>query len=872
MRTLDRLIRIIYKELPLSEFMNNKKDSCLDKTCMLEFGFDLKSREFKEIIKQKYLEIYPQNYSADEIDYTIDHVCQLIEGKYGLSKPKLSTIKILLYVAEELLFLNSNEVKVDFDDLLELNGIINKLDGNVLFAAKLALENKVVETFQKYRILHNNERLTRILEKGIAENHMHLKGSGYTAEMNWLAFSNHPDLAFKEFEEIINSRNVLAPTKEIISSYKIRFVKAYLMAKLELGEEQCQKREGKIWNKKEMQEIISYTSLERYELLFAKHKEKINFWQGVYYDKYKKYEESDKKYFLSEREFLRDLFKLFLCGKMDEFTHYLFNCYIMAATKFKLYFYQDNVGMGFEKFKYSENIKESLIWQRGSVSVYQTVFDKYYEEGNIKKIEFRIAPKDSASDYVKLMKDIRIADEKVRKNLMISEENKIKYGFIIHYIKDKSDFNKKEGISRKEESYHVIDQKSAALISFFDQYDNIKRNLKDDILVDDEYRNKIVGIDTANYEFNCRPEIFGYSFRRQRKEIYSSHKLNFTYHVGEDFTNLLNGLRAIDEVIEFLGFGRGDRFGHSLALGLEVEKYYATKRNIIHTTAEDYMDDLVWLRYFLEEEDMAELNCFIKDSSYTVQGILRFLEDEFSLYFSKYHLEKLGPENYSIWDYQCAYRLRGDYPLVYGEIEKAYHEQKKSKDYSHENFYRKMTQRYSEKLNSINKKHRDCFLNPKARKLFYYYHFSAHFKEFHEIKVKLEVKDIYITAVKLAQYALRKKVYRNEIGIESNPSSNRKIAFISKYIDLPFLHFNKTHLDESAQYDLSTTINSDDSGIFQTDLSLEYAYVVATLNREGFDMESIYRYIEYMRENSMVQSFVLEDNIRRQEFKRKRKS
>ncbi|RRD95670.1 glycoside hydrolase family 2 [Clostridiales bacterium COT073_COT-073] len=69
-----------------------------------------------------------------------------------------------------------------------------------------------------------------------------------------------------------------------------------------------------------------------------------------------------------------------------------------------------------------------------------------------------------------------------------------------------------------------------------------------------------------------------------------------------------------------------------------------------------------------------------------------------------------------------------------------------------------------------------------------------------------------MVAVKLAQYALRKKVYLSEIGIESNPSSNRKISFVSKYIDLPFLHFNKKYLDEAQRYEGSLKITANYRG------------------------------------------------------------
>ena len=82
---------------------------------------------------------------------------------------------------------------------------------------------------------------------------------------------------------------------------------------------------------------------------------------------------------------------------------------------------------------------------------------------------------------------------------------------------------------------------------------------------------RILGIDTANYEKNCGPENYGPSYRQFKKEVKSKIELKFTYHAGEDFDSLCSGLRAIDEVLEFLRFKRGDRLGHALALGIDAD-------------------------------------------------------------------------------------------------------------------------------------------------------------------------------------------------------------------------------------------------------------------------------------------------------------
>lgn len=68
-----------------------------------------------------------------------------------------------------------------------------------------------------------------------------------------------------------------------------------------------------------------------------------------------------------------------------------------------------------------------------------------------------------------------------------------------------------------------------------------------------------------------------------------------TYHAGEDFLDLTDGLRAIDEVIRFCGLHRGSRIGHALALGLNPYKYYEYKNWEVILTKQILLDDLAWI-------------------------------------------------------------------------------------------------------------------------------------------------------------------------------------------------------------------------------------------------------------------------------------
>lgn len=88
-------------------------------------------------------------------------------------------------------------------------------------------------------------------------------------------------------------------------------------------------------------------------------------------------------------------------------------------------------------------------------------------------------------------------------------------------------------------------------------------------------------------EIGCRPEVFGWVFRvlkntteAEVNPLYGERlpQLKITYHVGEDFLDVADGLRAIDEAIRFLQLDYGDRLGHALALGVDVRKWYTVKK------------------------------------------------------------------------------------------------------------------------------------------------------------------------------------------------------------------------------------------------------------------------------------------------------
>lgn len=117
---------------------------------------------------------------------------------------------------------------------------------------------------------------------------------------------------------------------------------------------------------------------------------------------------------------------------------------------------------------------------------------------------------------------------------------------------------------RHSQYREILEEVSEEIISFRELYP--------------EQAGRVLGIDACSNELICRPEVFGTVYRKLRQHISSMQQLRMTYHVGEEWKDVADGLRAIDEAILFLNMGNGDRLGHATVLGIDIEDWYQKKK------------------------------------------------------------------------------------------------------------------------------------------------------------------------------------------------------------------------------------------------------------------------------------------------------
>ena len=273
-----------------------------------------------------------------------------------------------------------------------------------------------------------------------------------------------------------------------------------------------------------------------------------------------------------ERYFLYQIFRSIYEGGLNSKDASLFYAYLVIKEELRKEIIQVNSNVGFRNFAEYEDRKTIFI-PDGSVYYHlllQLAISNYVEYKSDKRyVEPRITPKTSVCEIIKSLKDY---DNAIRyKKYTKDRTENWTYHYIFHFIKigDNSDNNPliTSLTPRHARLREVVRKQTLAIYNF--------RNSGSKIC------DRLVGIDAANSEILCRPEVFAMSFRCLRSHPIDAsvikaipNDLGRTYHVGEDFYSIVDGLRAVDEVVKFLHFNNGDRIGHGLVLGTDVNEYY----------------------------------------------------------------------------------------------------------------------------------------------------------------------------------------------------------------------------------------------------------------------------------------------------------
>lgn len=553
-----------------------------------------------------------------------------------------------------------------------------------------------------------------------------------------------------------------------------------------------------------------------------------------------------------ERKFLYDMFRR-TDARDKSFSvqiYNLFYAYLILKEKVRSEMVQSNDWCGFQNFAVYQNRKnffssgESLDRMKARMAVQSCL------EQKVRLLEIRICFERTLRE---MYETVMYLDHSIEPDA----DKRSCFFYVLHFIKKPEEAPEeiycdcRNGILRRE-----CEKRAQMFLEFRRVYPGAAR--------------RILGIDAANQEIGCRPEVFAQAFRALQEDtciVYSSGgyvklpQLRATYHVGEDFLDVADGLRAVDEAVLFLGLDCGDRIGHGLVLGISVREWYKTKNMHISLAKQDYLDNIVWL-YF------AIIRYRIEGFDNLKHEIIKNFEKYFSEIYGKFmgtdYLEDIrkasgrneygGTLTFDIYAYYDAWKLRGDAPGLY---KKGYFPK-----------YRSCSSNYEKA--AVNAKYPQDFtirLRPEVSILYHYYHYNRNVRLEGRKKTDVTVSEDYIRAVGLVQKALRREVAARGIAVETNPSSNVMIGTFRHYEDHPItelyntgLTYDEKRLKDSPQ--LCVSINTDDQGVFGIKLENEYALLALALEKKKdengdlvYQKAMIYEWLDKIRRMGFSQSF-----------------
>ena len=557
-------------------------------------------------------------------------------------------------------------------------------------------------------------------------------------------------------------------------------------------------------------------------------------------------EEDHNRLLAGERCFLYRCFRRQFRGDASGIESNLLYLYLLIKSNFRSELVQVNGRYGFQNFAEYQDRKNQLFerneeyWTESlRLSVCSGI-----KENHLVSLEARIMPGMTSAD---MYDSITRMDRRVK----FSQKENLPYFYVTHFAKkplEKSEFEHRE-LSQLPRNYKVrgkIKQQAEAL----DQYMHIH----------DKESQRVRGIDACSMEIGCRPETFATEMRYLRacsrdemdQPWYLAsenvhREIGVTYHVGEDFLDIADGLRATDEAVQFLCMEKGDRIGHGLVLGVDPDEYYQNKRYSIYLRRQDYLDNLVWILY-----RSLELGIVVRDNdrAWMTNRALELLNDIFP---NQAGGMKSGDP---LELYYHSWQLRGDHPDQYRTG--GFDTEMKLSEERYDNH------KIAGGLWEYGKRHdrlKAYRANSEVADLYYRYHFDAGVKNRGYSVLGVHVEKWYIDIMKKMQQAMRKVIFEKGICIECNPSSNVLIGTFKTYIKHPVLRFNSHHLGEDNRHmNMRVSINTDDLGVFDTSLENEYALMLCAICRNrheagNYNDDAVYEYLEYLRLNGINMTF-----------------
>ncbi len=902
MNNLRASIFTAFCKIPVSQLLEFQRDP--HKTQYIT-GIIWETPGFKQLLN---LEL--TGYSADDIANVL-HLLQTSWNKPEEGSPSGGHVFNLLNTfTREVLSTQGEEPVVEYKNLLRWRELSHLLGEDLLTCSYIAnndINSRHQRKFFAWRpiLSTNNQQISTLLKEGLSENHFHLLGSAPHCEISWLSLMNmitNRKIQFNKFQQcgkltpMIQFHQEKSEESLYELTKKAAYIRLYIFAKLHYNilahspfsyNNRFQKNPSMdpLWVQKDIHDLI--ISAPANYLNVHDLQKKINSIKRVFGKKIlylSQYCQPDywltncldgrnlngNEILCGERQFLYECFKRIILGDI-QFTPLqdLFYTYLVIKSKFREEMIQVNRQVGFNNFSNYQDRKDIFLQKKDVYRKYlfKMAVSSLFANQNLRSLELRIKPQDDSQAYQKVLTDVdKYNIDRTKKHLSLQdlirkpETRNKKYFYVLHFIKDKDNrlsiINEKELINwrqcRHGDLRRKIAKQARTLVKFRDSYPSLSHLIR--------------GIDAASSELNARPEVFAQAFRylkfyrsgkvTKRLHGYPQENLRATFHAGEDFCDLVDGLRSIDEAVKFLNLGEGDRIGHALALGVSPDEYYASKHSTIMVPKQWHLDNICWLISRISKYNLLNHYTYAHYLEWQFQTLFHEIYDS----LRKEHLTSLGNdkailiESVSSELYYEAWKLRGDDPFKYND---------KGESHMTPNltFWEKCGINYAYPVNNSS---RNLTV---ANLLYYHYHFNPEVKMRGNEKTEFKITKEYINLVTEVQSKFRMEFAGKHLAIETNPTSNYLIGTFRRYDKHPILSFYNLGLEQDLEKikkcpQLIVSINTDDQGVFNTYLENEYALMAIALEKATDDQGNlrykpamIYDWLDRIRKMGLEMSF-----------------
>lgn len=348
----------------------------------------------------------------------------------------------------------------------------------------------------------------------------------------------------------------------------------------------------------------------------------------------------------------------------------------------------------------------------------------------------------------------------------------------------------------------------------------------------------IVGIDAASDENAMEPWMAAPAYKVMRSHVNTKpvmemsavrgmfekiQNIGFTYHVGEDFRHVASGLRHVSEVLEEFGYKAGDRLGHALVLGLDVEQW-VRENEVVPIPILEHLENLLWM-WGMNTCEGLELPIQLEVLEDTVMNIARKLYEK--------------PESITVKMLYSAYKKK--FGICHEEIAEQ---------------LLKGTDKEAFRFCCCETNGEECYHGWTADKLLMT-HYCPVYEEKYEAIELLPIRKTETEIYRILQNYLISKIEKMGIYIEVNPTSNLTIGDFAHMYQHPVFYLNQR--GGEAGHHALVTINSDDPAVFNTNVENELAYIYYAAEAQGYTKSEILEWIDKIRQYGMDASFIQQE-------------